>query len=152
MWAKLTVEDLKTALAQDEIDKLSQYSVELSTVIQDTLDQASDAYRGAFLGKSYKIDPRDHYTPSSYKPFILAFARHLLWTRFPMAEEYALGETRKTMLDQAMKLLEKPVIGVDIVDYEPQPGPEPTPTPIQQASSMFVPFQRFPDQPMTMWK
>lgn len=152
MWKQLTINDLKTCLAKDELEKLSTVSVDLDTVIADTLSQAASAFRGAFLAKSYTIDPRDDYIPGSYVPFILAFARHLLWTRFPFASNYALDDARSKLLDQALKLLEKPSIGVDPVEYEPpSPGPEPQPTPSSGASSIVVPYQRFPDDPPLVW-
>lgn len=115
-WNLLTSDDLRTALSEDELSKLSTVSIELDDVLQQTLYQAADSFRGAWLAKSYDVDTRQHYTADSYKPFILAFARHLLWARFPMAENYALGDARKIMLDKAFDLLDKPVLGTDPVE------------------------------------
>ena len=49
-WKRLTIDDLRLVLAEDEIDKLDTRSLEpnLSAVIQQQLDVASDAFRGAF--------------------------------------------------------------------------------------------------------
>lgn len=48
-WIHLKTEDLKQALAQDEIDKLAAVSVEgLDDVLQTQLDSVADSYRASF--------------------------------------------------------------------------------------------------------
>lgn len=74
-WKRLTIDDLRLTLAEDEVDKLANSSIELSGVIQQQLDAVADAFRGSFSGKGYAVDPREHYIPSSYAMFVLNYAR-----------------------------------------------------------------------------
>lgn len=117
-WKQLNYNDMRLYLAKDELDKLQTASIDtdLSAVVNDTLDLVSDAFRGAFIAKGYAMDDREHYTPSSYWPFILAYARWTLWNRFPMAQNYALSETRKDEWKLASELLKNPYIGTDPID------------------------------------
>lgn len=119
-WAQLTYDDMRLYLAKDELDKLQNASIDqdLSSVVNDTLDLVSDAFRGAFIAKGYQVDNREHYTPSSYKPFIMAYARWTLWNRFPMAQNYALSDARKDEWKIAADLLKNPYIGTDPVPPE----------------------------------
>ena len=73
------------------------------------------------IAKGYDIDVRDHYTCSTYWPFILAFARWTLWNRFPSANNFALTETRKDEWELAKELLKNPYIGLDKPDYSDDP-------------------------------
>ena len=77
-WTHLTPKDLRLVLAEDELDKLRTCSLdpeELDTILQQQLDIVSDAFRGAFQSKGYQIDVRDHYMSSSYRVFVLNYAR-----------------------------------------------------------------------------
>lgn len=123
-WNHLTPDDLKLVLAEDELQKLSTCSLaddKLSVVLQEQLDMVADAYRGAFTSKGYTIDVRDHYVPSSYKNFILNYARFEIFTRFPMTDSYALDENRKKQWEEAQKMLKDPFLGVEKPDYSDDP-------------------------------
>lgn len=129
-WKQLNYNDMRLYLAKDELDKLQTASIDtdLSAVVNDTLDLVSDAFRGAFTAKGYAMDDREHYTPSSYWPFILAYARWTLWNRFPMAQNYALSDARKDEWKIAADLLKNPYIGTDAVSPEgggEDPGDDP---------------------------
>ena len=107
-WKQLTPDDLKLVLAEDELDKLSTCSLaedKLSVILQDQLDMVADAFRGAFQSKGYNVDVRDHYTPASYKNFILNYARFEIFTRFPMTGDYALDDNRKKQWEEAQKMM-----------------------------------------------
>lgn len=122
-WKQLKYDDMRLYLAKDELDRLETVSIDtdLSAVVNDTLDLVSDAFRGAWLAKGYDIDQRDHYTCSTYWPFILAYARWTLWNRFPSANNFALTETRKDEWNLAKELLKNPYIGLDKPDYSDDP-------------------------------
>lgn len=123
-WNHLTPDDLKLVLAEDELQKLSTCSLaddKLSVVLQEQLDMVADAYRGAFTSKGYTVDVRDHYVPSSYKNFILNYARFEIFTRFPMTDSYALDENRKKQWEEAQKMLKDPFLGVEKPDYSDDP-------------------------------
>lgn len=144
-WKQLTYDDMRLYLAKDELDRLQQNSIDsnLSTVVNDTLDLVSDAYRGAWRSKGYDIDSRDHYTCSSYKPFILAYARWTLWNRFPDAGNYALTETRKDEWTVAKDLLKNPYLGVDpISSDDPQYNPDPIAA-LSSDGAISIPWLRF---------
>lgn len=144
-WTHLTYNDMRLYLAKDELDKLQSASIDesLSSVVNDTLDLVSDAYRGAFRAKGYQVDSRDHYTPSSYRPFILAYTRWTLWTRFPMAEQYALSEARKDEWKIAADLLKNPYIGTDPVDEEGGGGtPEDEEARLSADAAISIPWLR----------
>ena len=85
-WKRLTVDDLRTVLAEDEIQKLMNCSLdtELSGRIQQQIDNVADAFRGAFASKGYNMDVRKHYVPEEYVLPILNYARWSCWTTFPM--------------------------------------------------------------------
>lgn len=159
MWRRLDEGDLRTALSKEELAKLDSVeaitptAVGAPTIAQQALDDASDAFRGAFIAKGYTIDSREHYTPGSYKPFILAFARWTLWNRFPNADSFALSESRKLMLDKAFDLLKTPYIGVDTVDPSGGGGSGGGGSEGGQtgAASIMVPWQRIPDDPPLYW-
>ena len=58
-WIHLEVTDLKQALAQDEITRLAELSIEgLDDVLQVQLDSVADAFRAAFEAKGYRVDVR----------------------------------------------------------------------------------------------
>lgn len=112
MWKQLTIGDLKLVLAQDEIDKLEERSVEMENVISSQLDIVADLFRGAWKAKGYKIDVREHYVAPEYIVPILNYARWQIWTRFPMTENYSLSEPRQKGYEEAVELLKDPYIGV----------------------------------------
>lgn len=112
-WKHLTSEDLKLVLSQDEINKLEERSVDLADVLDKQLDTVADLFRGAFRSKGYTIDERDHYIPDSYVQYVLDYARYSIFTRFPMANEYALSEPRKLLFEQASEILKNPFIKPD---------------------------------------
>lgn len=124
-WERLTIDDLRLVLAEDEIEKLNERSLaedKLSVVIQQQLDLAADSFRGALQSKGYLLDVRDHYIAPEYKQFVLNYARYSIWTRFPMTENFALSEPRKKQYDEAVELLKNPYIGVSKPDYSDDPG------------------------------
>ena len=123
-WKRLTIDDLRLVLAEDEIEKLSERSLaeeKLSAVIQQQLDLAADSFRGALQSKGYLLDERDHYIAPEYMQFALNYARYSIWTRFPMTENFALSEPRKKQYDEAVELLKNPYIGVSKPDYSDDP-------------------------------
>lgn len=86
MWTHLDIDDLRLALSEQEIEQLSTLSLDesmIGRVLQDTMDNAADAFRASWEAKGYTVDPRPHYVSTGYTEFILAFARYNLWCRFP---------------------------------------------------------------------
>ena len=121
-WRRLTVDDLKTCLAQDEMDKLENVSVgDVEEMLQSQMDQVADTFRASFQGKGWAIDARDHYLPSSYFIYALALARWWCWTRFPNSGEIALDEPRKALFESALKMLENPTLPTFEPDYSDSP-------------------------------
>lgn len=145
-WKRLQIEDIQMVLAQDEIEKLENLSKDPETraIIQDILDNVSDAWRGALAAKSVVLSTVEHSTPSEYRIFILNFARHQIWTRFPQSRDIALDERRVAEYEAAMDLLQNPYINVS------PPSPEERPTPedgMKSTGSIFVPYMRIPPFP-----
>lgn len=123
-WNRLTINDLRLVLAEDEVEKLNERSLDdekFQQVVQQQLDMVSDFFRGAFQSKGYPVDVRPHYTPPEYKTPILNYARWEIWTRFPMTEDYALSDPRKKQYEEARDLLKNPYIGVSRPDYSDDP-------------------------------
>lgn len=120
-WKKLTSEDLKLVLAQDEINKLEECSVDIDDVLQKQLDIVADLFRGAWKSKGYTIDIRDNYIAPEYIVPILNYARWQIWTRFPATETISLSENRKVGYEEAVELLKNPYIGVSKPDYSDDP-------------------------------
>lgn len=150
-WKRLTPDDLRLVLAQDELDKLSSCSLgaeELGQILQDQLDMVSDAYRGAFASKGYDVDVRDHYTPASYRNFVLNYARFQIFTRFPMTGDYALDENRKKQWEEAQGLLKDPFIGTERPDYSDDPELSGrTDLSSRGDGAITMPWQKFPAVP-----
>lgn len=120
MWTHLDIDDLRRALSEQEIEQLSTLSLDesmMGRVLQETLDNAADAFRASWEAKGFPVDPRPHYISTGYTEFILAFARYNLWARFPMAEQYALSEPRKLQYEKALELLKDPWLNTDKVDW-----------------------------------
>lgn len=148
-WKRLTVDDLRTVLAEDEIQKLMDYSLnpELSGRIQQQIDNVADAFRGAFASKGYTMDVRKHYVPEEYVLPILNYARWSCWTTFPMTEDFALSEPRKMLYEDAKELLKNPYIAVSKPDYsdDPKLSAQAMSADIDPAISM--PWLKFPTMP-----
>ena len=149
MWSQLTIDDMKLYLSQDELDALNTYSVDIENVINKQLDAIADMFRGAFVSKSYEIDTRDHYIPSSYKHFVCTYARYVIWQRFPMSPNVALDDARKEEYKLVSELLKDAYIGVDKPDWEHSSN-NPENTGKIQGGSIKLPFLRF-DQSLYDW-
>ena len=149
MWSQLTIDDMKLYLSQDELDSLNTYSVNVDEVVNKELDVIADMFRGAFISKSYEIDTRQHYIPSSYKHFVCVYARWSLWTRFPMSPSVALDDARKAEYELVKDLLKDAYIGVDKPDWEYSSN-NPDNTGKIQGGSIKLPFLRF-DQSLYDW-
>ena len=149
MWSQLNIDDMKLYLSQDELDALNSYSVDIENVINKQLDAIADMFRGAFVSKSYEIDTRDHYIPSSYKHFVCTYARYVIWQRFPMSPNVALDDARKAEYELVKDLLKDAYIGVDKPDWEYSSN-NPDNTGKIQGGSIKLPFLRF-DQSLYDW-
>lgn len=149
MWSHLTIDDMKLYLSQDELDALNTYSVDIEDVINKQLDAIADMFRGAFVSKSYEIDTRDHYIPSSYKHFVCSYARYVIWQRFPMSPNVALDDARKAEYQIVSELLKDAYIGVDKPDWEYSSN-NPDNTGKIQGGSIKIPFLRM-DQSLYDW-
>lgn len=147
-WKRLTIDDLRLALSEDEVEKLSSRSLDnnLSSIIQDQLDTVADAFRGSWAAKGYTIDVRDHYVAPEYKQFVLNYARWQIWTRFPMTEDYSLSDPRKKQYEEASSLLKDPYIGVSKPDYSSDPELSSTALSSSDAA-ISIPWMKFPAQP-----
>lgn len=97
MWKKLDINDLRTILSEDELDKLRTLSLdaEIDNIVNDGLNLISDTWRGALGAKGYTLDIRAHYTPPEYRYWILTHARYAIWTRFPNTPGIALDKARE---------------------------------------------------------
>lgn len=150
MWKRLNFEDLQKVLAYDEYDKLNNMSLEsnIKDICQQILDNVSDMFRGAFLGKGYLIDIRDHYIPQSYFIPVLNYARYQIWTRFPNSANTALDEPRKLAYEEAKELLKDPYIGTEEPDYsdDPELSGDTSLNNINDGS-ITLPYQRIISQP-----
>lgn len=142
MWKKLDIDDLRTILSEDEIERLQTISVddEISSVVNDSIDMISDTWRGALAAKGRTIDVRDHYTPSEYRYWILVHARYAMWTRFPNAPDIALDKAREAEYKKALEILKDPFLDVVPPDYGDDPELSAT---VDKSSSIFVPPMRF---------
>lgn len=147
-WTRLTIDDLRLVLAEDEVDKLNTRSLDanLSAVIQEQLDCVADAFRGAWQSKGYNIDVRDHYVAPEYRQFVLNYARWQIWTRFPMTVDFALSDPRKMQYEQASELLKNPYLGVSKPDYSDDPELS-AKTNARLDSAITVPWLKFPPMP-----
>lgn len=120
MWRKLTIDDVRLSLSEDEVQILSGLSIDESKVdkiIQETLDNVADMFRASWSARGYQTDPRDHYVSPGYVEPVLAVTRFHLWTRFPMTPDYSLDDSRKKLYEEAVKLLKDPYLGTEKVDW-----------------------------------
>ena len=150
-WKRLTKDDLRLVLAEDEIQKLEQASLDLpslSAVIQQQLDACSDTFRAAFIAKGYTLDVRDHYIDEGYVIPALDYARYQIFTRFPMAESYALSKPREELYKAALELLKNPYLGTSKPDYsdDPELSGDADPT-LAGDPSVTIPWLRCPPLP-----
>ena len=147
-WKQLTIDDLRLVLAEDEVDKLNEVSIDpsLSAVIQYQLDMVSDAYRGSWRSKGYIVDVRDHYVAPEYRNAVLNYARFQIFTRFPMTPGFALDENRKKQYEEAADLLKDPYIGVSKPDYSDDPELS-SMTQYDHDAAISLPWMKFPAQP-----
>lgn len=143
-WKRLTIDDLKLVLAQDEVEKLEERSVEITNIINKQLDIVADMFRGAWSAKGYKIDVRQHYVAPEYVIPVLNYARWQIWTRFPATENISLAENRKAGYDEAVKLLENPYIGTSD-PADPADPDNPNKTDGIKDSAISMPYLRFDD-------
>lgn len=118
MWIKLTSEDLKKILSQDEIDILDNASSTLQQQIDDAIDLVSAQLRGAMIGKSFEMDIRDYYVPQSYSLAVLTVSRAICWSRFPMSPAIAMDELRQKELEYYRDLIKNPTFGADKPEWE----------------------------------
>ena len=149
MWSQLTIDDMKLYLSQDELDSLNTYSTDIENIINKQLDAIADMFRGAFVSKSYEIDTRDHYIPSSYKHFVCTYARYVIWQRFPMSPNVEIKKERKEEYKLVSDLLKDAYIGVDKPEWEHSSN-NPDNTGKIQGGSIKIPFLRF-DQSLYDW-
>lgn len=141
-WKKLTVDDLKLILSQDEITALDTLSKEVGIDrIQGCMNMVSDMWRGAFLAHGYSLYARPHWTPASYHYYILVHARYAIWTNFPMSPLVALDEARTKEYEKAKEILDKIPFAVNPIDYEDDPDLKDEPIPTTEGS-IYVPWQR----------
>lgn len=148
-WKRLTIDDLRLVLAEDEVDKLAERSLaddKLSVVIQQQLDTVADAFRGSWYSKGYTVDERDHYVAPEYTQFVLNYARWQIWTRFPMTEDFALSEPREKLYEEAAALLKDPYIGVSKPDYSDDPELSSTVLSSSDAA-ISMSWMKFPAEP-----
>lgn len=144
MWKKLDINDLRTILSEDEIQRLQTLSLEddFEDVLNRGMDIVSDMWRGALAAKGYTIDVRDHYTPPEYAYWILIHARFALWTRFPQTPDFALDKAREAEYKKALEILHNPFINVSAPDYSEDPSLSAQSQTIG-ADSITVPPMRF---------
>lgn len=148
MWKKLTTDDLKMILSEDEVMTLNTTSVDeqLTDIVQNAIDLVSDMFRGAFMAKGYAIDTRDGYIPSGYVLPVLQYARYVAWTRFPNSPVIALDEARKEDVKRLQELLKNPYIGVEKPDWEHSSENPEAEGGSQHTGSISMPFLRFDEQ------
>ena len=121
MWKKLTVEDLKLVLSEDEVNKLETKSTTITDRINKQLEIISNLFRGAWKAKGYAVDVRDYFVAPEYITPILNYARWQIWTTFPATENISLSENRKVGYEEAVELLKNPYIQTSKPDYSNDP-------------------------------
>ena len=146
-WKKLTTDDLKMILSEDEVTTLNTTSVDgyITDIVQNAIDLVSDMFRGAFRAKGYAVDIRDNYIPSGYVLPVLQYARYVAWSRFPNSPDIALDEVRKEDVKRLEALLKNPYIGVEKPEWE-HSSENPEVTGSSSTGSISLPFLRFDEQ------
>lgn len=140
---KLTIDDLRNILSEDEIQALNTLSLDdkKAAIVNDTINIIADTWRGALGAKGYRLDVRDHFIPSEYVYWVLVHARWAIWTRFPMSPVVGLDDARKDEYKKAMELLKDPYIGISKPDWEYDPT-----NPVNGGNgdaAITIPFLRF---------
>lgn len=153
MWKKLTTDDLKMILSEDEVITLKTTSVDesIEDVVQNAIDLVSSMFRGAFIAKGYEIDTRDGYIPSAYILPTLQYSRYVAWSRFPNSPDIALDEVRKEDVKRLQELLKNPYLGVEKPDWEHSSKNPEAEGGSYQTGSITLPFLRF-DESLYYWK
>ena len=146
-WIHPTINELKLVLSQEEIDKLSEVSTDLSNRIQSQLDAITDQFRAAFRAKGYTIDVRNHYIDNGYLIPMLNYARWQVWTTFPMTEDYALSDPRKFMYEEAKELLKNPYMATSEPDYSDDPELSAATLSSEGDAAISMPWLKFPTMP-----
>lgn len=150
-WKKLTIDDLRLVLSEDEVEKLNELSLDetVTAVINSTIELVSASWRGALKAKGMEIDPRDYYTPSTYWYWVLVHSRYACWSRFPNSSVFAIDDVRKKEYEKALELLKEPYLDVDEVEWtDPsgEPNPDLTAYVKTTGSSLLTPWLVFPDE------
>ena len=151
-WKKLTIDDLRLVLSEDEVEKLNTLSLEenITDIINSQIELISQTWRGSFQAKGYEIDPRDYYIPSAYAYWVLVHARSGVWARFPMSSTIAFDENRKEEAKRALELLKNPALQVDAVEWYLPDGHTPNPDlsayTRTAGASLSTPWLRFPTE------
>ena len=140
MWKRLNIDDLRTILSEDEIERLNTLSVDASieNVVNNGIDLISDMWRGALSAKGYTLSKVEYSTSPEYRYWILIHARWAIWTRFPNTPDIALDKAREAEYKQAMELLKNPYINVSKPDDEGEEDND------IGTNGIYVPPQRFP--------
>ena len=146
-WKKLTTDDIKMILSEDEVTTLNTTSVDgnITDIVQNAIDLVADMFRGAFIAKGYAVDVRDNYVPSGYVLPVLQYARYVAWSRFPNSPDIALDEVRKEDVKRLEALLKNPYIGVEKPEWE-HSSENPEVTGSSSTGSISLPFLRFDEQ------
>lgn len=147
-WKRLTYQDLAEVLAQDEIDKLNEYSLsaDIQDICQAQLDSVANAFRYAWYSKGYNVDERPAYVPNGYKMFVLNIARVEIWSRFPNSSNIGIDDIRKQLYNDAKELLKDPYIGVPDPDYSDDPELSGK-VPSNGDYALTIPFQKMLSMP-----
>ena len=149
-YQKLTIDDLRECLSEDEIDKLDTLSLQPGTteIINKIMETISQTWRGALKAKGYEIDPRDYFIPETYKWWVLVHCRYACWSRFPQSSIFAIDDVRKKEYEKALELLKDPYLDVDEVEWklpDGTPNPELTGYAKTSPGSLITPWLAFPD-------
>ena len=135
-WNKITIEDVRLTLAEDEIDRLNTLSTteeNLNKIIDQTIEMVSSMIRGSLQSKGYTLDFREYYLPKEYYFFALIIIRYQLWTRFPNSNKFALDDARTKQYEEAMSMIKNPILGPSTPDYSDLPDEE-KPKPIEDVA------------------
>lgn len=147
-WIHLDINDLRQALAEDEIQKLDTLSLtdsSISAMLSAQLDTVADTFRGVLKGKGFKVDVRDHYIAPEYKLFVLSLAREWCWSRFPMSPTIAIDDVRKELFSLAHEQLKNPTVGASDPDWEYDPE-NPANQTKPSFGSVVLPYLRMNDE------
>lgn len=149
MWTQLEFNNLKTVLAKEEIEKLTELQDEDKTIVEETLDLVADLFRGAIKSKGLNVSTLEHSVPSSYKLPALIIARRQVWTRFPNSQNIALDDIRQKEVEWAENILKTVPFDIDTIPWEDDPTNPENPEYKEQdlQGSIQVPYLRFTPYP-----